>query len=80
MPRAATREARAQRNASMYADRARGLTVRAIAKRYGLAPSVAHRLVRHVPIVLPNHWHLARQPQEAPLPMLALVHRYRASL
>ena len=61
----------------MHADRARGLTVRDIAKRYQLAPSVTHRLVRHVPIVLPNRWHLARLPQEGPLPVLPLAHRYR---
>lgn len=62
----------------MRADRARGLTIRQIANDYDLRLQTVHRVVGHVPIVLPNAWHRARLPREAPLPALWLVHRYRA--
>ncbi|GAB1384411.1 MAG TPA: hypothetical protein PKA18_10245 [Ottowia sp.] len=59
----------------MRADRARGWTVRQLARRYGLGLQTTHRVVRHVPIQLPNPWHRARLPEDGPLPPLA-VHRY----
>lgn len=62
----------------MRADRARGLTLRAIGQRYRLGLQTVHRVARHVPIALPSTWHRARMPKDAPLPALALVHRYRA--
>ena len=63
----------AQDNA-MRADRARGRTVRQLSKTYGLSHSFTHRLVRNIPIILPNRWHLSRMPQEAPLPAITSVH------
>ena len=61
----------------MRADRARGFTVRRLARLYRLSPASVHRVVKDVHIVLPGPWHRARQPQEAPLPPLP-VHRYLA--
>ena len=49
--------------------------VRQLARRYGLGLQTTHRVVRHVPIQLPNPWHRARLPEDGPLPPLA-VHRY----
>ena len=63
----------------MRADRARGWTVRQLARRYGLGLQTTHRVVRHVPIQLPNPWHRARLPEDGPLPPLA-VHRYLVRL
>lgn len=60
----------------MRADRARGWTVRKVAAHYGLSVSTTHRAIRDVRITLPNRWHRARLPREAPPPPLAAVHRY----
>lgn len=60
----------------MRADRARGWTVRKLAQHYGLGLQATHRVVKHVPIQLPNRWHRARMPKDAPLPYLPVVHRY----
>ena len=60
----------------MRADRARGWTVRKLAQHYGLGLQSTHRVVRDVPITLPNRWHRARLPIEAPPPPLATVHQY----
>ena len=68
MPRAPTAAARAQRDASIKADRVRGWSLRKIARRYGISLALAHRLAADVHIQLPSTWHAARMPKAAPLP------------
>ncbi|HMN91664.1 MAG TPA: hypothetical protein PKC60_00395 [Hydrogenophaga sp.] len=57
----------------MKADRARGLTVREVAARYGVSLALAHRVVSDVHIMLPNRWHRARQ-RETPAPYTFRLH------
>ena len=78
MPRAPSRQARAQRNAAIRADRARGWSLRKIAKWHGVSLSLAHRLAHDVHIQLPGRWHRSRLPKEAPLPLLPVVHLLRS--
>lgn len=68
MPRAPTPAARAQRDASIKADRVRGWPLRKIARHYGISLALAHRLAADVHIQLPGAWHTARMPKAAPLP------------
>ena len=68
MPRAPTPAARAQRDASIKADRVRGWSLRKIARHYGISLALAHRLAADVHIQLPSPWHTARMPKAAPLP------------
>lgn len=62
--------------AAIRADRARGFTVRQIARLHGVSVGVVHKVAHDVHIQLPNRWHLARMPREAPPPNLAAVHRF----
>ena len=78
MPRAPSAAARLERNQAMQADRARGWTMRKIAKHYGLGLQTVHRVTRHVPIQTPGPWHLTRLPKTRPAPALPLVHRIMA--
>ena len=68
MPRSPTPAARAQRNAAIRADRARGWPLRKIARHYGISLALAHRLAADVHIQLPGAWHVARMPKAVPLP------------
>ena len=69
MPRSPTPAARAQRNAAIRADRARGWPLRKIARHHGISLGLAHRLAADVYIQLPSPWHRARLPREAPAPV-----------
>ena len=70
--------ARAAKLASIASDRARGWTLNQIAIHYGVSLTTAHRLASHIPIMLPNRWHRARLPKQAPTPYLFDVHRLQA--
>lgn len=78
MPRAPTKQARAQRNQAIRADRARGWPLRKIAAWHGVSLALAHRLAHDVHIQLPNRWHRARMPQDVPLPPCVSLHRLLA--
>jgi hypothetical protein len=73
MPKAPTRQARAERNLMMRADRARGLTVRQIAAQHAVSVGLVHRLVSDVHVIMPNRWHRARQREE-PSPRAVNLH------
>ena len=68
MPRAPTKAARAQRDAAIKGDRARGWPLRKIAKHYGVSLTLAHKLAGDVHIQFPNAWHAARMIRASPLP------------
>jgi len=63
------------RNAAIRGDRARGWSLRHIARHHGISVGLAHRIAGDVYIVLPDAWHRARLPKEAPLPPSWHSHR-----
>lgn len=77
MPKAPSRAATRARNTAMRADRARGWTFREIASHYAVSLQTVHRAVTDVHVALPNAWHKARVPKEAPLPVCWQALYYR---
>jgi len=66
------------RDAAIRGDRARGWSLRHIARHHGISVALVHRIAGTVHIVLPGNWHRARLPKEAPLPPSWHSHRVYA--
>ena len=64
------------RNAAMRADRARGWSLRKIAKFHRVSLAMAHRVAGDVHIMLPGKWHKDRCPAEREAPARANIHLY----
>lgn len=73
-----TPAARAQRREAIRAMRAGGVTMRELARRFGVSIGLVHYLSADVQLVLLPRWHRARMGREAPAPAMPAVHRVLA--